>query len=223
MQTGVDTGDRCGNWGLATMEEVRIANVFDDEQQYVGEVYAKALIGAATTSGNLDGICSQLTSVVTDILDRQPKFEAALSSPKVSQDARARLLDKVFSGKVDPTLLTFLKVLCRRGRLGFLRAIERAASRMRDDAMGRKRITVTTATALSAPEQASLLEQLKKTFKSEVSLSMQVEPSILGGLIIRDGDTVYDGSVDGKLRLLKKATMGRAEQSIREKIGSLTS
>jgi F-type H+-transporting ATPase subunit delta len=203
------------------MEDTRIENVFDDEQQYVGEVYAKALIGAATAAGKLDLVCDQLSSVVSDILDRQPKFEAALSSPNISQEDRAKLLDKVFGGKLEVTLLTFFKVLCRRGRLGFLRSIERAASRMRDDAMGRKRITVTTATAMNEKEQSALLQQLKGMFKTEVSLTAQVDPSVLGGIVIRDGDTVYDGSVEGKLQQLKKATMGRAEQTIRERIGQL--
>lgn len=205
------------------MEDVRIENVFDDEQQYVGEVYAKALIGAASKAGVLDAACGQLTSIIRDVLDKQPKFEAALISPKVSAESRFRLLDKAFGGRADKTLLTFLKVLCRRGRLGFLRAIERAASRMVDDAQGRKRIVVTTATPMPESDQNALKQQLKNMFRSEVSITYVVQPSILGGVIIRDGDTVYDGSVDGKLQLLKKATVGRAEQAIRESIGAMTS
>ncbi len=60
-------------------------------------------------------------------MNKQPAFEFALSSPKISQDQIASMLDRAFGGRVDVTLLRFLKVLCRRGRLGFLRSIEAAA------------------------------------------------------------------------------------------------
>ncbi len=117
-------------------EAAKIPNVFDDEQVYVGEVYAKALVGAAKAANSVDVVVDQLTSLVRDVLNKQPAFEFALSSPKISQDQIASMLDRAFGGRVDVTLLRFLKVLCRRGRLGFLRSIEAAASRLRDEAQG---------------------------------------------------------------------------------------
>lgn len=204
-------------------EAVKIPNVFDDEQVYVGDVYAKALIGAATQAGALDAVVDQLSAIIQTGLNAKPAFEFALSSPKISQEQRAALLDRVFSGRVDTTLLRFLKVLCRRGRLGFLRSIEKAASRMRDEIHGRLRVTVVTATAMSDTEKQSLQATLTKSFKKEVKMTAEVDPSILGGLIVRVGDTVYDGSIDGKLNLLKNNAALKAEQALREKIGSLAS
>lgn len=202
-------------------EAVKIPTVFDDEQQYVGEVYAKALIGSAKTAKNLDVVVDQLSALVGDVLDKKPAFEFALSSPKVSAEQRFALLDRVFANRVDTTLLRFLKVLCRRDRLGFLRSIEKAATRMRDEELGRLRVTVVTANKLSDQELQTLQATLTTTFKKQVSLTSKVDPSILGGLIVRVGDTVYDGSVDGRLNLLRKATAMKAEQAIRDRIGSL--
>ncbi len=206
------------------MEEVvQIPDVFDDEQQYVGEVYAKALIGAAKAAGVLDVVVDQLSSLIREVLSKNSTFEFALSSPKVSNEQRFELLDRVFSGRIDATLLRFLKVLCRRGRLGFLRSIEQAATRMRDEAAGRLRVTVVTASALSAEQRSNLQSTLSTAFKKEVSIHSEVDPSILGGLVIRVGDTLYDGSVDGKLTQLRKATAQKTEQAIRDRIGTLAS
>ena len=204
-------------------EAVKIPNVFDDEQVYVGEVYAKALVGAAKQANSVDAVVDQLTSLVRDVLNKQPAFEFALSSPKISQEQIASMLDRAFGGRVDGTLLRFLKVLCRRGRLGFLRSIESAASRLRDEAQGRLRVTVVTATPLSDAEHKTLQATLAKSFQADVSLAAEVDSKILGGLIIRVGDTVYDGSIDGRLNMLRQAATTRTEQAIREKVGSLAS
>jgi len=202
-------------------ETPHIPTVFDDEHQHVGELYARALIGAAQSSRTLDAVVSQLESIVTQVMDRQPAFELALSNPKVSQQQRMDLLDKVFGSKIDTTLLRFLKVLCRRGRLGFIRSIQNSVEEMRDEALGRLRITVTTAQELAAPQRQALIEKLKSVFKSEISLTTKVNPAILGGIVIRIGDTVYDGSLDGRLLLLKKAAADRAEQNLRARFSSL--
>ena len=202
-------------------ESSNIPTVFDDEHQHVGELYAKALLGAAQTSGSLETVVAQLESIVTDVMDRQPAFEMALSNPKVSQQQRMDLLDKVFGQKLDPVLLRFLKVLCRRGRLGFIRSIHKSVVTMRDDALGRLRVSVTTAQPLSDAQRQDLIEKLKVVFKSDISLSAKVNPSVLGGILIRIGDTVFDGSLDGRLSQLKKVAAERAEQSLREKFSSL--
>jgi F-type H+-transporting ATPase subunit delta len=179
-------------------------------------------LGAAQASGSVDAVVQQLESIVKEVLDKQPSFEIALSNPKVSQKERMDLIDKVFGSRIDTTLLRFLKVLCRRGRLGFIRSIQSAVEIMRDDAMGRLRVTVTTAKPMDEAQRKSLIEKLKVAFKSDIALAEKVDPAVLGGIVIRIGDTVFDGSVDGRLVQLKKVASERAEQNLRAKFSSLT-
>lgn len=195
--------------------------VFDDESMHIGPVYAKALLAAVPLSGNVDGLMAQFRSLIHDVLNKQPALEAALANPKISAEEKIRILDKVFAGKMDPTLLTFLKVVSRRGRLNVLRGIYSAASAMRDEAVGLVRVVVTTAQQLDQPAIDSLKEKLQSLLKKEVAVTSRVDASILGGLIVRIGDVVFDGSVDGQLSQLKKATLIKAELAIREKLSSL--
>ena len=197
--------------------------IFDDESMHVGPIYAKALLAAVGSSGNVDSMMEQFHSLIHDVFDKQPVLEMALANPKLPSDEKIRVLDKAFNGKMDATLLTFLKVVSRRGRLNAIRGIYRAAASLRDEAVGRVRVLVTTAQSLDSNALSSLKEKLENLFKKEVAITTKVDATILGGLIVRVGDMVFDGSVDGQLNLLKKATLAKAEIAIREKLSSLAS
>jgi F-type H+-transporting ATPase subunit delta len=125
------------------------------------------------------------------------------------------MLDRIFKGKMDNTLLTFLKVLGRRQRLGSLRSIQKAASQLADDMAGRVRAVVTVSDRLSADAERSLTEKLGAILKKEVRIAVSVDPNILGGLVVRIGDTVFDASLDGQLRSLHKSVSQRAEHAVR--------
>ena len=198
-------------------------SIFDDESMHVGPIYAKALLAAVGSSGNVDSMMEQFHSLIHDVFDKQPVLELALANPKLPSDEKIRVLDKAFNGKMDATLLTFLKVVSRRGRLNAIRGIYRAAASLRDEAVGRVRVLVTTAQSLDSNALRSLKEKLENLFKKEVAITTKVDATILGGLIVRVGDMVFDGSVDGQLNLLKKATLAKAEIAIREKLSSLAS
>ncbi len=198
-------------------------SVFDDESMLVGPIYAKALLAAVGSTGSIDTIMEQFHSLINDVFDKQPVLEMALANPKLPLEEKIRVLDKAFAGKMDATLLTFLKVVSRRGRLNAIRGIYRAAAALRDEAVGRVRVQVTTAQQLDTVAISSLKEKLQNLFKKEVAITTKVDATVLGGLIVRVGDMVFDGSVDGQLKLLKKATLAKAEIAIREKLSSLAS
>src|SRR5262245_30940744 len=109
------------------MAEVQQLTVLDTGLQKLGTVYAKALIGSTEKAGNTDQVLGQLRSVIRDVLDRLPQFEATLASPRVPFETKEKLLDRAFQGKIASQLLTFLKVLGRRNRFNALRAVEVAA------------------------------------------------------------------------------------------------
>lgn len=199
----------------------KIATVFDSEEQHVGEVYARALLGTAVKNGNVDTVVDELESLVKDVLDRNPKLEAALANPKMQAEDKWALLDRVFGGKMNATLLTFLKIVARRHRLNAIRAIQESASKLRDELAGRVQVEVTVSKPLDTAAEKALVAKLQGLFKKDVRLQTKVNPGILGGLVVRVGDTVYDGSVDGQLRLLRKSVGQRAENALRSVAGSL--
>ena len=114
----------------------------DSDQQQVGALYAKALLQTAGQS--VDNVLEELESVVRECLDVFPALEQALASPRLSPEHKEGMLDRIFSGRVDRALLNFMKVLCRRGRIDCLRAIQVTASELRQEQLGRMKVIVTS-------------------------------------------------------------------------------
>ena len=206
------------------MQELpKVATVFDSEEEHVGEVYAKALLGVARKATNTDQVLEQFQSVVEEVLVKHPKLEAALNSPKLSLEQKEALLEKILGAQVDPLVLKFLKVLCRRQRLNFVRGIQRSVTDLRDVELGRLRVIVTSALALSDTECDGIRIQLTTKLNREVSLVTRVDPSIMGGLVLRIGDTVFDGSVAGKFEQLLRATKQGSARALSKDSSSLVS
>src|SRR5574340_1799768 len=91
--------------------------------EHIADVYAKALLGAAEGAGVTAEVLSEFNSLVEDLLDRFPRFDAVLASVLVSAEEKAESLERVLGGRASPCFLNFLKVLARHGRLDCLRAI----------------------------------------------------------------------------------------------------
>jgi len=201
----------------------KIATVFDSEEEQVGEVYAKALLGALRSSPDIDSLLQQFDQIIAEVFTKNPKLEAALNSPKLSQEEKESLLERILGGRVDTQILRFLKVICRRRRLNFIRGIQRSVTELRDSELGRLRIAVTSAFDLTADEAASIKSKLQAKLGKQVSLVLNVDPTVVGGLVLRMGDTVYDGSVAGRFEQLLRATRQGTARALSRDSGSLVS
>jgi F-type H+-transporting ATPase subunit delta len=188
---------------------------FDSDRQYLGSVYAKALLGATEKQGVTDEVLGQLDSFVDDVLGKVPKLHAVLASPRISHEEKLQLLEKSVGKSMHPVLLTFLKVVSRHGRLDCLRAIRVAAQKQFNELRGRVEVVVESAAPLDDHQKQAIAGQLRQTLQREVILRPKVNPDILGGLVVRIGDTVYDASVAQQLHRLRHSALASARQSIR--------
>lgn len=194
------------------------SKTFDTARQRVGTVYAKALLGAAEKAGQTDAVLAELESLVGEVLDKLPDFDEALRTPRIAHEEKVRLLDRVFGGRMSPLLLNFLKVVSQHERLDCLRAIERAARTLYNQLRHRVEVLVESATPISNQLQYTIASRLKQILGRDVVLSTDVNPDLLGGLVVRVGDTVYDGSLAGRLKQMKAVTLQRTTDTIRESL-----
>lgn len=195
-------------------ETPRHPTVFDADQQHIGDVYAKALLAVGKESGKLDELVQQLDSFVRAVADL-PKFQAALESPRIPVADKESMIQKAVGGSVDSDLLNFLKVVGRKGRFDCLTAISGAAHRMHDDMAGRAQATLTTASEVDDSVKNGIASRLEKVLGKQVSLTASIDPEIIGGMVVRIGDTVYDGSVANQLHQVRTKAIKAASDSIR--------
>jgi F-type H+-transporting ATPase subunit delta len=187
----------------------------DAGRQHLGTVYAKALLGAADKAGQADDVVEGLESLVADVLDKLPQLEETLKTPRLSHEERLPIIDKVFGGKLSATTLTFLKVLSKHGRLDCLRAIARAARKQLNSQRGRVEVLVETAYPISNPIRERITSRLTQLLGRQVMLTAEVNEDLLGGLVVRVGDTVYDASLAARLKKMEQVTLDHTKQAIR--------
>jgi F-type H+-transporting ATPase subunit delta len=184
--------------------------------QRVASIYAGALMGAGETSGTLDSVVAELASVAA-ALEAYPKFESVLGSALVSHEEKVQILERTFGKKVSPLVLDFLKVLSQRGRLEITRAVYAQVQQLYDESRGRVRVEVLTATPLDDSQSRTLEASLRRILGGEPQMHSTVDPDLIGGVVLRVGDTVYDGSVARQLHQVREQMINRSVHEIQSR------
>jgi F-type H+-transporting ATPase subunit delta len=198
-------------------ETPKHATVFDADQQHIGDVYAKALLSVGKDTGKVDELVEQLDGFVVAV-NSLPKLKSALESPRVAVADKESMIQKAVGGKVSNDLLNFLKVLGRKGRFDCLNAVNGSARKMHDEMAGRAQATLTTASPVDDSVVSGIASKLEKILGKKVSLQASVDPEIIGGMVVRVGDTVYDGSVANQLKQVRAKAIKAASDSIRSSL-----
>lgn len=196
------------------MEEPKQQTVFDSDQQQVGETYANALIGFSQQNGSTESMLEQLGGVV-DAVQAVPKLNAALQSPGVAMPDKMNLLEKALASKVDGKLMNFLKIVLEKGRFDCLPSIRSSAEKIFDEMSGRVQATVTTAEPIDESVRKRIEDNLSKKLGKKIQLTPKIDASVIGGMVVRIGDTVYDGSVQNQLQQVRTKAIKRASDAIR--------
>lgn len=165
--------------------------------------YANALYELAQDEALLDDVRIQLLEV--DRLYREnPDFVRLLCAPNLPKAERLSALDKAFSGRVHPYVLSFLKLLCERGRSWELSAcVERFRTRWNEE-HGVLQATVVSAVKLSENLSSRLQQRLSALTGKQVELTERIDAAVLGGIRLEYGGVALDGTVRGRLTGLEK-------------------
>ncbi len=183
--------------------------VMDATSLRVARVYAEALLDAAQQRNQTDQVLGELGSLVEDVFKADPLLESFLASGSISRKPKAEAIRRAFEGKASDAFLNFLLVLNDNQRLDLLRAILRTARDLRDLRAGRLPVLVTSAAPLADDQRDQLLHDLRARYNKEPVLTLRVDPGLLGGLVVRVGDWVYDASVRTRLENIKKQLIER--------------
>ena len=200
------------------MAKSRKNDARDAGRQHLGSVYAKALLGAAEKAGQAQTVVEELEALVSDVLDKLPQLDEALESPRLTHEERLPILERAFGGRMSPTTLTFLKVLSKHGRLDCLRAIARAARQQLNTLQNRVEVIVETAHPLSNALRDRIVGRLTELLGQQVMLTTAINEDLLGGLVVRVGDTVYDASLAARLKRMQEVTLDHTKQTLRESL-----
>jgi len=189
---------------------------FDADVEQAAQTYARAVLGAAKKTGRIDAVIEELDSILRDVFGPAPKVEELFSSPRVAVEQKVALVDRLFAGKAAPETVALLKILVRNRRMPVFRATVRAAHGLLDEVAGLIEATVTSAVPLTDAQQEDLKRSLGESFGKHIRLVLRVDDRLLGGLVVRVGDTVYDSSLASRLAQLKKSVLTQTRRTLAE-------
>jgi F-type H+-transporting ATPase subunit delta len=164
--------------------------------------YAEAMMSVAQSQNLLDKFndnCNTVLQVLNDSADLQQFVE----SPIVKATDKKAVIQKVFGESVDPMMLNLIMVLVDRGRISFLGGVCQQYQVMLRKLRGDVLAEVTTAVALTEAQTSSIKDRVKAmTGANNVDIMAKIEPTIVGGVIIKVGSQIIDSSLRSQLRLI---------------------
>ena len=170
--------------------------------------YATALFELARDAKAIDKVEASLATVRA-ALDQSPDFRQLTTSPLIARGAATKAVAAVAKKlKRDATTSKFLGVLADNRRLSQLPAIIRAFRQLAAGFRGETSAEVTSAHPLSNDQVTALKQSLRQRIGREVSVDLSVDPSLLGGLVVRIGSQMIDSSIKTRLNTLAHAMKG---------------
>ncbi len=186
----------------------------------VAQVYARSLYELAEQAGGQEKIL-QVAAELEQICEQarqSQEFREFLSSPIIEPQRRRDALYRILNGRVTDLTLRFLLVLNAKGRLSHLERIAEAFDQLVHAAFGRVEVDVYTAEPLTDALRDSLKKRIGSALGKEAVLYGYTDPSMIGGLKLRIGDQLIDGSVAGKLRRMRQVLRSGGGVAVRESI-----
>ena len=173
----------------------------------IAAVYARSLFEVANEHDKLDLIREQL-GAFTDALDETRELQVFFFSPYFSTTEKQEGLDRAVSG-ADEILINFLKLLIENHRMPVIFRVRRAYDRLWEQENQLLPVLVTSAVELDKGTVKQIGDRIAEQTGRKVDLSSQVDADILGGIVVRVGNSVLDASVRNRLEKLRK-TVARA-------------
>lgn len=164
--------------------------------------YAQALLELALENSKLDAISRDMSYLAE--VDRDHRdFQLLLTSPIVKAEKKIAVFNELF-GEFDELSRSFIALITKNGREGLLPQIAAAFDGLVKQTKGIVPITIVSAIKLDAGVKKQIMDKIQSTVKGELEVTEEIDPALIGGFIVKMGDTQIDASVASKLTQLKQ-------------------
>lgn len=164
--------------------------------------YATAVFKRSKETGTTEQWSKSLAFISAVLIDKE--VSTVVDNPKISKERLSALMLDICQGQVDEEGANFLKLLVQNNRLTLAPTIAELFEALKAESEGYVDVEVTTAYAFSKEEKQSFTSSLEKTLSKKVHMNVTVDKSLIGGVLVRAGDRVIDGSIRGQLQQLAK-------------------
>lgn len=171
-------------------------------QQTIARRYARALYEYAEEQGVTHSVDGDIR-VIREAVRASRELERFFESPIVSRERKRAVVRALFSEHVSEPTIRFVEMLVDKRREGLFVAVADAYLALRDEVLGMVEVSVRTARPLDAEAEKAIGTRMGELTGKDTRLAVTLDPALMGGIIVRVGDMVYDGSVQGRLESLR--------------------
>lgn len=166
--------------------------------------YARAVTAVAAAEGDLQQFTDELFTVATAV-DNSDELSSTLTDAQIPAARRAQIVEDILGGKATKSTVSLVSMIVANGRARDLSAIARQVAALGAAERGRDVAVVRSAIDLTDDQKARLAAALETAVGTPVDVRVEIDPSILGGIVAQIGDIVIDGSVRRRLDQLKQS------------------
>lgn len=168
--------------------------------------YATAIFDLATEKGQMPEYQKEAEELIK-ILENEKDLITILDHPSVLLEEKLTLVQNIFEGKASDDFVGLMYLCVKKGRQNLIIDILKTFVKMAKEQQGFMNATVTSSIPLDEAQLAQIKTNLENSTQKKIELTTIVEESLLGGMIIRVGDKVVDGSIQGQIQSLKTSLL----------------
>ena len=188
----------------------------------IASVYAKSLLEVCDKQGGnaVAEACAAELAQLAEMIRADRRFGEFLKTPIIGEAARRASLEKIVKGKVSDLVFRFVMVLANHGRAGRIADVADAFDALMQERLGRIEVDMFTVTGQAAPDVVATVKGgVKEAFGKDAVIHQYADPSMIGGVKLRIGDQLIDGSVATQLRSMRETVSSRGTGAIRSRLG----
>lgn len=174
--------------------------------EYLDRRYALALYEVAEKNGKIDQYIEELKQIV-DLIKNNAELSKIVHHPQITTSKKKKIFKEIFSGKIDDELLAFLLILIEKDRILYLKEKIREMEKIHLEKQNKLVAHVKSVVSLNEEERQSLIEKLSKKYNKTIILKEELDETLIGGVYVRIGDDVIDGTIKGKFEEIRKRVM----------------
>jgi F-type H+-transporting ATPase subunit delta len=172
-------------------------------QYRVARRYALALIEYAEAEKIFDEVTSDVGMLRT-LIETSRELQRFLTTPIIKRDKKREIVESLFRAKVNPATMNFLLLLLEKGRENVLLEIIKQYFALNDERKGIMTVEVKSTDKLDEQQKEKLRIALNQLTGKKIRLDVGIDKTILGGVVARAGDTIYDGSINHQLEAMRR-------------------
>lgn len=176
--------------------------------EYLDRRYALALYQVAEGQGKVEEYLQDLREIC-DLIDSNKDFYEVIKHPQISTKKKKQTFVDIFKGKIDDELLSFLLILIEKNRILYLREKLDQMEKIHLDRNNTLIAKIKSVISLTDEQLSNLKEKLEKKYDKKIILEQEIDKSIIGGLYVRVGNDVIDGTIISKLDEMKALMLKR--------------